>query len=316
MGPDGQGRILSSARAVRQPNRGRKRLPYATNPVDGVRTYFEDSGGAGAPVLFYTGFADPLEVAKSSRLARALSGEFRLAFADHRGQGGSDKAREPSAYALARRVADAVAVLDALRIERAHFLGSSWGARLGFALGEHAPDRALSLVLCGNQPYEWELESPTAHAVAAAIAASRHEGMKGFVETVEATLGFHYPEPDRTWTLEKNDPAALEAAWRSAQVEGPVSQDLSAWRLPCLICAGESDEMHDAAERAAAEIPGARFVSLAGHSHISAFYEADDLLLPHILELLRSAPPKHEVAGSGERGARSPRRPPPRCGGS
>lgn len=268
-------------------------MPYATNPLDGVRTYFEDAGAAGPPVLFYTGFADPLEVAKSSRLAGALSGEFRLIFADHRGQGGSDKAREPSAYALARRVADAVAVLDALGIERAHFLGSSWGARLGFALGEYAPDRVLSLVLCGNQPYEWELESPTAHAVAAAIAASRHEGMKGFVEMFEATLGFHYPEPDRTWTLEKNDPAALEAAWRSAQVEGPVSQDLSAWRLPCLICAGESDEMHDAAERAAAEIPGARFVSLAGHSHISAFYEADDLLLPHILELLRSAPPKH-----------------------
>jgi hypothetical protein len=47
--------------------------------------------------------------------------------------------------------------------------------------------------------------------------------------------------------------------------------------------------MHDDAKRAAGEIPGARFVSLAGHSHISAFYEADDLLLPHIVELLRGA---------------------------
>src|SRR5512145_3077358 len=50
-------------------------MPYAINPVDGVRTYFEDSGGAGLPVLFYTGFADPLEVAKASRLAQALNGE-------------------------------------------------------------------------------------------------------------------------------------------------------------------------------------------------------------------------------------------------
>jgi hypothetical protein len=49
--------------------------------------------------------------------------------------------------------------------------------------------------------------------------------------------------------------------------------------------------MHEAAKRAAAEIPGAKFVSLAGHLHISAFYEADDLLLPHILELLRAATP-------------------------
>lgn len=56
-------------------------------------------------------------------------------------------------------------------------------------------------------------------------------------------------------------------------------------------CVGDADEMHDAAKRAAEEIPGARFVSLAGHSHISAFYEADALLLPDILELLRSATP-------------------------
>jgi hypothetical protein len=49
--------------------------------------------------------------------------------------------------------------------------------------------------------------------------------------------------------------------------------------------------MHDDAKRAAEEIPDASFVSLAGHSHISAFYEADDLLLPHILDLLRSATP-------------------------
>ena len=116
-------------------------MPYATNPVDGFRTYFEDSEAAGPPVLFYTGFADPLEVAKASRLAQTLSGQFRLIFADHRGQGGSDKPRDIAAYALPTRVADAVAVLDALGIERAHFLGSSWGARLGFALGEYAPDR-------------------------------------------------------------------------------------------------------------------------------------------------------------------------------
>jgi pimeloyl-ACP methyl ester carboxylesterase len=267
-------------------------MPYATNPVDGVRTHFEDSDGAGAPVLFYTGFADPLEVAKASRLAQTLGAEYRLIFADHRGQGDSDKPTDVAAYALPTRAGDAVAVLDALGIERVHFLGASWGARLGFALSEHASERVLSLVVCGNQPYAWNLESPPAKAVAAAIAASRREGMTGFVQTFEAALGYRFPEPDRTWILEKNDPAALEAAWRSVELEGPVSQDLSAWRVPCLIFAGEADEMHDDAKRAAQEIPGARFISLAGHSHISAFYEADELLLPHILELIRSATPR------------------------
>jgi pimeloyl-ACP methyl ester carboxylesterase len=151
-------------------------MPYATNPVDRVRTYFEDSGGSAPAVLFYTGFADPLEVAKASGLARALTDEFRLIFADHRGQGRSDKPTDIDAYALATRAADAVAVLDALNIDRAHFLGSSWGARLGFALGKYAPERLLSVVLCGNQPYEWNLSSPTAQAVAAAVEAPGETG--------------------------------------------------------------------------------------------------------------------------------------------
>ena len=266
-------------------------MPYATNSLDGVRTYFEDEGGDGPAVLFYTGFADPLQVAKASRLASALRGEFRLIFADHRGQGGSDKPRSVDAYALATRAADAVAVLDALGIGRAHFLGSSWGARLGFALGEHAPERLWSLVLCGNQPYAWNLDTPTARAVAAAVAASRQGGMKGFVEAFEAALAYRFPEPDRTWTVSTNDPAALTAAWLSVRLEGAVSQDLDKWRIPCLICVGEGDEMYDDAKRAAEEIPGAIFISLTGHSHISAFYEADALLLPHVLDLVRSATP-------------------------
>jgi pimeloyl-ACP methyl ester carboxylesterase len=227
---------------------------------------------------------------RPSPLAHALAGRFRLVFADHRGQGGSDKPHEASGYSLSARVGDAVAILDALEIERAHFFGSSWGARLGFALGEHAPERMLSLVLSGNQPYAWDLETPTARAVAGAIAASRQRGMEGFVEAFESGLGHRLPEPDRTWTIELNDPAALEAAWQSAHLEGPISKGLSAWQLPCLISAGEADEMHDDAKRAAEEIPDARFVSIPGLSHITAFSEADELLLPHILELLGSVP--------------------------
>jgi pimeloyl-ACP methyl ester carboxylesterase len=189
---------------------------------------------------------------------------------------------------LTTRVGDVIAVLDMLGIDRAHFLGSSWGARLGYAVGEHAPERLLSLVLCGNQPYAWDLDSPTADAVATAIAASKRDGMTGFVETFESALDYRFPEPDRTWILEQNDPAALQAAWRSVPAEGAISGDLRKWQVPCLMCAGAGDEMHDDAERAAREIPGAKFVSLAGHSHISAFYEADAALLPHILDLFCS----------------------------
>ena len=52
-------------------------MPYATNPIDQVRTFFEDRGGGGPPVLVYPGFTDPLEYAKTSPLARALEEHFR-----------------------------------------------------------------------------------------------------------------------------------------------------------------------------------------------------------------------------------------------
>ncbi|HEX6207263.1 MAG TPA: alpha/beta fold hydrolase [Actinomycetota bacterium] len=265
----------------------RRSMPYAANPIDGVRTFFEDAGGRGTPVLVYPGFSDPLEYAKSSPLAKALSDDFRLIFADHRGQGRSDKPHEVSAYALPTRVADATAILDALGIDRAHYLGFSWGARLGFAIGEHAPQRVLSLVLCGNQPYEWPVDGPMMRAVTEAVAAGREHGMVAFVETWESSIGERFPEPARSWMLE-NDPLALDAAFRSVSVEGSISRDLGKWSTPCLVYAGADDEMHQNAARAAAEIPTASFLSLPGETHFSAERVAGELL-PRVLELFRSA---------------------------
>jgi pimeloyl-ACP methyl ester carboxylesterase len=264
-------------------------MPDATNPNDHVRTYFEDSGGGGQPVLVYPGFTDPLEYARTSPLVRALEDEFRLILADHRGQGRSDKPHDVASYALTTRVADAIAILDVLGVERAHYIGFSWGARLGFAIGELAPERIWSLVLCGNQPYEWPVEGPMLRAVTGALAAGKEHGMVAFVETWESSIGERFPEPARTWMLQ-NDPLALDAEFRSLFVEGPISSDLTKWTVPCLIYAGEEDEMHENAARAASEIPGATFVSLPGHTHFSAERVADQLL-PRVLELFRSAAP-------------------------
>jgi len=57
--------------------------------------------------------------------------------------------------------------------------------------------------------------------------------------------------------------------------------------VPCLIYAGTEDEMHDNAKRAAGEIPGAVWLSLAGHTHLSAADEVDEVL-PRVRELFHS----------------------------
>ena len=262
-------------------------MPYAVNALDGVRTYFEDTGGAGPPVLFLAGFMEPLEVSRDTGLATALRDEFRLVYADHRGHGRSDKPHDVEAYSLRTRVADVVSVLDACGIERTHLIGVSWGARLGFAVGEHARTRLRSLTLCGNQPYAWDLDSPLARAVFEAVAAGRTGGMEAVVDTFESELDYRHPEPMRTWVLQ-NDPLALDAALHSIVEEGAISRELSSWDVPCLIYSGAEDEMHDDARRAAAEIPAATFVSLPGHTHLSAPDEVD-ALLPHVLALLRAS---------------------------
>lgn len=260
-------------------------MPYATNPKDGVRSYFEDAGGDAPPILVYPGFCDAIPWARSLPVVQELAKEFRMIHADHRGQGRSDKPHEVEAYSLQTRVADVVGILDALGLDKAHYFGSSWGARLGFAVGEHAPERLRSLVLYGNQPYEWP-RGPLLEGVATAVAAGKEGGMEAFVETWEAAIGERFPEPGRSWILD-NDPLALAAEFQSSRDEGVISNDLTRWRTPCFLYVGAQDEMRAGAERAAKEIPGAQLKVLEGYGHFAAEKVLSDLM-PPILAFLRA----------------------------
>lgn len=88
----------------------------------------------------------------------------------------------------------------------------------------------------------------------------------------------------------ENDPFALAAAWQAALAEGPVSHDLGAWRMPCLIFLGAGDvDFLEQARRAADEIPDAEFLSLAGRDHYGAHTSGDALVLEAVLRTLRRA---------------------------
>jgi pimeloyl-ACP methyl ester carboxylesterase len=261
-------------------------MPFATNALDGTRIYYEDTERPGPPLVFMYGLMDPVPAAKALPIARRLESRARMIYVDHRGHGRSDKPHDASAYAIRLRVADVVAVLDALRIDRAHFAGISWGARLGFALGEQAPERLHSLVLSGNQPFAWDQRWPIVQTVTDAIAAARDGGPEALLRWFEDFIGKPLPKKAQRWLLE-NDAAALDAAWTSALAEGDIAPGLRSWRTPCLIAAGEFDDFHDNARRAATEIPCATFVSLTGKDHITAIDEVDRLM-PGILELLQS----------------------------
>ena len=266
-------------------------VPFATNPRDASRVYFEDDGGSGSPVVVLGGFLDPVELVRATPIARALRGlteEFRLVFIDHRGHGRSDKPHDPHAYAMPLRVADVVAVLDELDLLRAHFVGISWGGRLCFGLGEHAPERVRSLVIIGQQPYAIDPGGPLARVVGEALVASKEQGIGALVLAFEAIAG-RYPESVREAYL-ANDAAAMRAAFEAAMAEGAVSENLKAWRTRCLICVAEDDvDFFEQARRAAAEIPDADFVSIEGTDHLGVDTARADPVLPAVLRTLRGS---------------------------
>jgi pimeloyl-ACP methyl ester carboxylesterase len=265
-------------------------MPYTRNRRDGNRIYYEDDGGAGSPVVVLGGFLDPVELVREAPIARALaalSGGFRLVFVDHRGHGRSDKPHDPAAYAMDVRVADVLAVLDDLDIAQADLIGISWGGRLCFGVGEHAAERARSLVIIGQQPYAIDPDGPLARVVGDALAASEERGIEPLVLAFEAIAG-RYPDHVRDAYL-ACDAAGMRAAWTAAMAEGDVSADLSAWSTRCLICVAADDvDFFDQARRAATEIPNAAFVSIEATDHLGVDTASPDPFMGAVLRTLRT----------------------------
>lgn len=77
--------------------------------------------------------------------AKALSGKFRVVRYDQRGHGKSGAPKGP--YTIDRLGQDVIAVLDGLKIVKAHFLGLSMGGTTGMWLARMAPSRFNKIIL-------------------------------------------------------------------------------------------------------------------------------------------------------------------------
>jgi pimeloyl-ACP methyl ester carboxylesterase len=112
---------------------------------DGVTLAVRDEG-AGPPVLLLHGFPDSSHLWRHQVPALTSAGLRALA-PDLRGFGESDKPEAVDEYGIARSVADMVALLDGLGLERAHVVGHDWGAALAWVLAAFVPDRVERLVV-------------------------------------------------------------------------------------------------------------------------------------------------------------------------
>ncbi len=115
--------------------------------VNGVDVAYRFDGSRDGPVLLV---ANSL-MANGSMWdwnVPAFADRYRVLRYDKRGHGSSGLSAGP--YSIAQLADDAIGLLDALGIAKAHFMGLSIGGMIGQQLGARFPERIYSLSLCNT----------------------------------------------------------------------------------------------------------------------------------------------------------------------
>jgi 3-oxoadipate enol-lactonase len=121
-------------------------MPYAITP-DKVRLYYEEVG-QGTPVLFVHEFASDHRGWEPQ--LRELGKRYRCIAYSARGYTPSDVPADTNAYSYKHVMRDCVAVLDHLKIERAHIVGLSMGGYTTLQVALNHPGRVRSMTLAGT----------------------------------------------------------------------------------------------------------------------------------------------------------------------
>jgi 3-oxoadipate enol-lactonase len=241
-------------------------------PVEVAHTV---TGPGDAPVLVLSSSLGATRAMWDAQVG-ALSDRFRVVAYDHRGHGESPVPAGP--YAIEDVARDAVALLDRLGVERAHFAGLSLGGMVGMWLGAHAPERVDRLVLLCTSA---KLGPPEMWADRAAQVRTGGTGT-----IAEAVVSRWVTEPYAA--AHPDVVAGLRAMVASIPAEGyasccaaiehmdlePVLDRITA---PTLVVGGEQDPATppEHQERIAAAIAGARLEILSPAAHVAAVERAD-----------------------------------------
>jgi pimeloyl-ACP methyl ester carboxylesterase len=120
-------------------------MPHLTTD-DGVKLYYEETG-SGIPVVFVHEFAG--DYRSYEMQMRHFGQRYRCIAYNARGYPPSDVPKDGERYSQDRARDDIRAVLDALKIEKAHVVGLSMGGFAALHFGFTYPDRARSIVVAG-----------------------------------------------------------------------------------------------------------------------------------------------------------------------
>src|SRR5438874_6800714 len=120
-------------------------MPHLTTD-ENVKLFYEESG-SGVPVVFVHEFAGDYRSWETQM--RHFARSYRCIAYNARGYPPSDVPADGERYSQDRARDDIRAVLDALKIDKAHVVGLSMGGFAALHFGFTYPDRARSLVVAG-----------------------------------------------------------------------------------------------------------------------------------------------------------------------
>jgi pimeloyl-ACP methyl ester carboxylesterase len=249
--------------------------------VNGIGLSY-DVRGQGEPLLMIHGLGHSVH----SWFAQLpyLSQRFRTVAYDCRGVGGSDRPASP--YEIADDAGDAVGLLDALGIERAHLIAVSRGGYIAQEIAIRHPERVARLALivthAGGPEYLaatkplWDeildVRGLTAEQIfrKAAQFSTAPEFFETRPDMVEAIVAARMAslQPASAFRRQFDSAAAFDARERIGQIQAP-----------CLVVAGEKDRIVPLpfVKALAAGIPGARLEIVRGAAHLVHVEKADQV---------------------------------------
>jgi 3-oxoadipate enol-lactonase len=252
---------------------------------DGIRLHHRVDGPADAPVLlFVNSLGTDLRMWEPQ--AAALADRFRIVRYDSRGHGRSDA--PPGPYSLERLALDALALLDALDVERAHICGLSLGGMVGLWLAIHRPSRIGRAVFANTAA---RIGSDATWS--ARIEAVQAGGMPAIHDAVLArflSAGFRASSPETTRTVGEMllaTPPHGYIGCCAALRDADLRHLASTIEAPSVVIGGELDEATPPAQ--AEDLHGAIVPSdlmvIPGVAHLSNL-EVPDLFNRRVLDLL------------------------------
>lgn len=208
--------------------------------VNGIEVHYMLEGAEGAPavVLSHSLGAD---LGMWEDQLPILS-DYRVLRYDTRGHGGTSAPE--GEYTLAQLADDLFGLLDALRIEKAHFVGLSMGGMVGQTAALEDPGRFLTLSLCDTA----SRIPPESRALwNERITAARSGGMESIVaSTIDRwfSRGFQAAAPERVERVRRMiraTPVAGYCGCCAAIRDLDVTDRLAGIEVPTLLIVGEHD---------------------------------------------------------------------------